>query len=289
MNLLKQIGGAVVLLGAILSEGQMAPQNPSPVVDTSRHHERLTKAELAGTRLQLSVGTLFVPQGTKVRSKMPLVVHFHGAPWLVEQSVAKANRRAAVLSIQLGSGSGVYSKAFAAPERFREVLQEAAQALSKREQVSFKPVVISSFSAGYGAVREILKNRGNWDLIDTVILEDSLHASYIGEGDTRVVDAEALQPFVEFAREAVNGHKGMLVAHSEIFPGTFASTTETSDSLVRSLGLHRKPVLRWGPLGMQQVSEVRQGRFCVKGFAGNAAPDHIDHLHAMSYWLRSVQ
>jgi hypothetical protein len=32
---------------------------------------------------------------------------------------------------------------------------------------------------------------------------------------------------------------------------------------------------------MQQLSVVRSGRFEVLGFAGNSAPDHIDHLHAM--------
>jgi hypothetical protein len=75
--------------------------------------------------------------------------------------------------------------------------------------------------------------------------------------------------------------KRFLVTHSEIFPGTFASTTETADWLLHSLGLRRKPVLRWGPRGMQQLSAVRAGRFELLGFAGNSAPDHIDQLHAM--------
>jgi hypothetical protein len=32
---------------------------------------------------------------------------------------------------------------------------------------------------------------------------------------------------------------------------------------------------------MQQLSETRAGRFQLLGFAGNSAPDHVDHLHAM--------
>ncbi len=87
--------------------------------------------------------------------------------------------------------------------------------------------------------------------------------------------------FASFARAAVRGEKRFLVAHSEIFPGTFASTTETADWLLRTLGLRRTPVLRWGPRGMQQLSEVHPGRFELLGFAGNSAPDHVDHLHAM--------
>ena len=75
------------------------------------------------------------------------------------------------------------------------------------------------------------------------------------------------------------------MTHSEIFPGTFASTTETADYLLRELGLHRTPVLRWGPRGMQQLSEVRAGGFELLGFAGNSAPDHIDQFQGMPEFL----
>ena len=91
--------------------------------------------------------------------------------------------------------------------------------------------------------------------------------------------------FAAFARAAVRGEKRFLVTHSEIFPGTFASTTETADWLLRALGLRRTSVVRWGPRGMQQLSEVRAGRFELLGFAGNSAPGHIDHLHAMPEFL----
>ena len=55
----------------------------------------------------------------------------------------------------------------------------------------------------------------------------------------------------------------------------------SAPGLLRALGLRRTPVLRWGPRGMQQLSETRAGRFELLGFAGNSAPDHIDHLHAL--------
>jgi hypothetical protein len=37
---------------------------------------------------------------------------------------------------------------------------------------------------------------------------------------------------------------------------------------------------------MQQLSAVRSGGFVVAGFAGNSAPDHLDHLYAIGDWLR---
>jgi hypothetical protein len=39
---------------------------------------------------------------------------------------------------------------------------------------------------------------------------------------------------------------------------------------------------------MQQLSEIRAGRFELSGFAGNSAPDHVDHLHAMPELLKQV-
>ena len=80
----------------------------------------------------------------------------------------------------------------------------------------------------------------------------------------------------------------MLITHSEIFPGTYASTTETADYLIKTLDLKRKPVLKWGPVGMQTLSETRFKGFTILGFAGNTAPDHVDHYHGLPRFLTYV-
>src|SRR5690606_38015839 len=98
-----------------------------------------------------------------------------------------------------------------------------------------------------------------------------------------------LVEFVEFAKQASAGRKRFLITHSEIFPGTFASTTETANYLLGALGIKRRPVLKWGPVGMQQTSEAKKGRLLVKGFAGNSAPDHVDHFHGMYIFLRELE
>ena len=121
--------------------------------------------------------------------------------------------------------------------------------------------------------------------VDAVLLLDGMHTSYVPEGQPLAaggtLDTTNLIAFAAFARAAMRGEKRFVVTHSEIFPGTFASTTETADWLLHSLELVRTPVLTWGPRGMQQLSEIRAGRFELLGFAGNSGPDHIDHLHAM--------
>jgi hypothetical protein len=99
---------------------------------------------------------------------------------------------------------------------------------------------------------------------------------------------DGLAIFLQFARAAIAGQKSLAIMHTEIFPGTFASTTETADYLLHKLDLKRRAILKWGPLQTQQLSEVRQGRFLLCGFAGNSAPDHVDLLHALPDFLKLV-
>ena len=85
------------------------------------------------------------------------------------------------------------------------------------------------------------------------------------------------------------GRKTMIITHSEIFPGTFASTTETADWLVTQLGLRRRAILRWGPSKTQQLSESRAGKFLLMGYAGNSAPDHVDEFHGLPEYLKLLR
>lgn len=206
--------------------------------------------------------------------------------WVAEQSVAAVNPRAAIITFNLGAGSGIYSRAFHDPARFQQLLQEAAKTINPGNPPQFKPIVLSSFSAGYGSIREILRNHDNWRSIDRVVLVDSLHTGYIPDGAPGPLDPAPLQPFLDFAREAAAGKKVLVFTHSEIFPGTFASTTETANYLITTLGLKQHPILKWGPGGMQQLGDIHVKGLHILGFAGNSAPDHIDQFHALQQWLR---
>jgi hypothetical protein len=266
----------------VLSSGIMeaaSPQNPSPMVEHTRAHPRLKKTAMSGTHFRLSLGQLYVP-GRLERpvEGLPLLVHFHGPGWIAEQA-AEAND-SACLSLQLGSGSAVYAKPFRQQGRFLELLKEA----ESKAGFSFTVVTLSGWSAGCGAIREILKDPANDSRIGRVILIDGVHTSYRKgfpgplESD---IDPELLASLVRFARRAIAGKKSMLVTHSAIFPGTYASTTETADWMLRTLNVPRIAVLKWGPMKTQQLSEAKKGSFELLGFAGNSAPDHVDQLHAL--------
>ncbi len=273
-----------------------ASQNPSPMVENTRTHERLVQRVLPGVTRTFA-GPLgkpvdvFVPVAALAHDSVDVVIHFLGAAWLPEQAVAGLSRPVIAAVVNIGSGSGIYDRAFSDPAAFDSLLANIAAEASAASgrQVHFRRVILVGFSAGHGAVRAILRDPRHFARVDAVLLLDGMHTSYVPErtviaaGGT--LDTTNLVAFRDFARAATSGSKRFIVTHSEIFPGTFASTTETADWLLASLGIHRTPVLKWGPRGMQQLSEAQAGRFELLGFAGNAGPDHIDQLHSMPEML----
>jgi hypothetical protein len=274
-------------------------QNPSPMIEVSRAHERIAPRDLAGVRHSFAgpLGkpvSVFVPASAMRAKQLRLLVHFHGAPFPAEYAVSEAEHDYAVAAVQLGSGSGVYDVNFSDPAAFTTLLDSVRTALRSAtgRDVGVRSVTLSGFSAGHGAIRAILRDSAHYAQVDAVLLLDGMHTSY--EPPNTVValggklDRSKIAEFVRFADEAARGQKRFLITHSEIFPGTFASTTETANYLLEAIGLRRSPVLKWGPLGMQQTSEARKGRLMVLGFAGNSAPDHVDHFHGMYSFLRTL-
>jgi hypothetical protein len=270
------------------------------MVEYTRAHERLTPRDLAGTR-RTFVGPLgkpvevFVPAGTRRADALHLVIHFHGGAFLPEDAVARLGHDAVAAVVNIAPGSGAYDRAFSDPAAFDTLLaatgRELSAALGRPARVARLTLV--GFSAGHGAVRAILRDSAHFARVDAVLLLDGMHTSYVPDrtplADGGALDTTNLEAFARFARAAVRGEKRFLVTHSEIFPGTFASTTETADWLLGALGLRRTPVLRWGPHGMQQLSEARRGRFLLLGFAGNSAPDHIDQFQGIAEFLKLLE
>ena len=293
---------AIVLLGrattgtAQVAVPGFAPQNPSPMVEHSRAHERVAVRELEGAR-RTFVGPLarpvevFVPASAVHADALHLVVHFHGGAFIPEYAVSQLGGDHVVAVVNIAPGSGVYDRTFSDPAAFdslrANITRETSATLGRA--ATFADVTLVGFSAGHGAMRAILRDSAHFERVHAVLLLDGLHTSYVPENTVvekgGTLDEGNLAVFVRFARAAIRGEKRFLITHSEIFPGSFASTTETTDYLVQALGLRRTSVLRWGPRGMQQLSEVRVGRFEIEGFAGNTGPDHIDHLQGMPEFL----
>jgi hypothetical protein len=128
--------------------------------------------------------------------------------------------------------------------------------------------------------------------VDRVLCIDGVHTGYThgtpgpGESD---IDVSNLQAWLRFGRDAIAGKKRLIITHSEIFPGTFASTTETADWLLGQWQLAAHPVARFGPMGTQMLSRVSAGGLSVIGFAGNSAPDHVDEMQSLPEYLKWLE
>jgi hypothetical protein len=258
-------------------------QNPSPMVEHTRAHPRLPEELPPGHRYSLSLGTLFVPAAAEHRARVRLLFFFHGGNWIPEVAVAR-EKRMAVVTIQAGAGSSRYAALFADPARFPGLIADA----EKQSGLHFNEIVLGGWSAGCGAVRQILRDPASAERVTRVVCIDGVHAGYAngapGPQESQIVSAD-LDAWLAFGREAIAGRKRLLITHSEIFPGTFASTTETSDYLLNAWGLEPHPVLAWGPMGTQMLSRVRAGGLLVLGFAGNSAPDHVDQMQSLPEYL----
>jgi len=268
-----------------------AVQSPSPMVDHTRPHPRIQQTETTGRRVDLKSlkgAKLFLGPHFNPKRPAPLLVHFHGAPWLIELHIARYLPRAALITVQLGAGSNAYRRPFEQPDVFQALIVEASREAGIKR--GWSSVTLTGFSAGYGAVREILRRPEYFALVNNVLLLDGMHTSYLPEGkllaDGGTLDPAGLDAFVAFAKEATARRKTFVFTHSEIFPGAYASTTECADYLLSQLNLKPKPQLRQGSIGMQQLSAVDAGSFHLRGYAGNSAPDHVDHLQAMPTWFR---
>jgi hypothetical protein len=274
-----------ILLAAMLAAGLRAQQaqNPSPMVEHTRAHRRLKEEHPPGRRETLELGTLFIPAGANVRD---VLFFFHGGTWIPE--VAAVRNGVAVVSVQAGSGSGTYARLFDDPGRFLKWLDQ----IQAKGGMKFQHIMLGGWSAGCGAIRQILRDPASYARINAALLIDGIHTDYTdgkpGPLESRI-GAENLEIWLKLGRDAIAGRKRVIITHSEIFPGTFASTTETADYLVARLGLTQKPVLRWGPMGLQQLSEASSGKLLLIGYAGNSAPDHVDQLHSLPVYLKDLR
>ncbi len=264
-----------------------AAQNPSPMVEHTRAHPRLNQQSPPGDRYPLPLGTLFVPQGLRRDRPATLLFFFHGGDWLPELAASQQHQMA-VVRVQAGAGSGSYVELFKDPTRFLSLIAAAESA----SHMHFSQIVLGGWSAGCGAIRQILLDPASYDRVHRVLCIDGVHTGYTHGTpgpDESDLDVSNLQVWLRFGRDAQAGKKRLIITHSEIFPGTFASTTETADWLLREWQLTAHPVARFGSMGTQMLSRVSVGGLTVIGFAGNSAPDHVDELHSLSAYLHWLQ
>lgn len=283
----------VVLLGSCKEQKSQLSQSPSPMVDFIRPHDRVDGSVCKGERVTLTdvfenPVQLFIPAHISKNDTIDLLIHFHGSSKVTEWLGCELSNNVVVVTINLGSGSSRYERPLLVKENREKLFTRIEDEIAVYDLL-VSETVISGFSAGYGAIRALLNSPDFFERIDGVILLDGLHTGYIPDeqlmSDGGELEADKLQPFIKLGKEAAAGKKRFLFTHSSIFPGTYASTTECADYIINELDLERRPDLKPGPLGMQQLGSTEKGGLKILAFAGNTAPDHVDHLHALSFFV----
>jgi hypothetical protein len=225
-----------------------------------------------------SMGQMLVPRAgaMSTNGEFDVVFHFHGHEPARKEWV-QAMSRPVFVGVTLGIGSGPYEAAFRELGAFERLVKSVEQALSTEvRRARARRIGLSAWSAGYGAVQEILRQPFGRDRVDTVVLLDALHAGFFGDG----LNEAQLEPFVRFARKAAADRSLMVVSHSSIIPPGYASTTVTANFLIDELAGRptRTRPRSSDPMGLDLYSRFDKGGFHVRGYAGGSELDHCAHL-----------
>jgi hypothetical protein len=235
-----------------------------------------------------SIGQMIAPHkgGITKKGSFDLIVHFHGHE-PVRKEFVKTAKGSVLVGIDLGIGSGVYGSTFAAPNVFTQLLDSVEAAMAKKtgnKNAKIRKLALSSWSAGYGAIEQILRQPAG-KRVDAVVLLDSLHAGYTDEKQ-KALKTLQLDPFVAFARRAAQKQAFMFMSHSSIIPPGYASTTEVASYVIHELRGKPKKANRADVLGLDLIRRFDKGNFHVRGYTGEDKPDHCAHIGLMADIVR---
>ena len=169
-----------------------------------------------------------------------LYIHFHGNTRVVLESAEHVHLNALVAIVNLGVGSAPYEDAYAMPGSYKALLEGIARGAAERGLAAphVRRIAIGTWSAGYGAVSGILRQKDGRDGLDALLCMDGIHVGYNEEGPHEPKRLN-LAPFIDAAKSAARGEFLFSITHSSVIPEGYASTTETADVLLDEVGARR--------------------------------------------------
>lgn len=235
---------------------------------------------------QLFIPGYYVPDGDNI----DVLFHLHGAISTMENVLLTSGKNCVLIDVTLNGFSSVYSSYFSDQTIFRTILESAMAKLKSLGYASNPRVrflCVSAWSAGYGGVRDFLNSTSYYTTINALCMLDCPYASYYPSAPT--VSSTDMAPFLKFAKDAVLGNKTYFMSHTEIIPGTYASTSETAEYLINNVGTTRQPYSGTNAYGMLYRSKTEWNKFYIHGFQGNTAQDHMNHLYAAYLFLAYIK
>jgi hypothetical protein len=266
------------------------PVAPKPCDIGTSHEVAPTTAETL--YLQVSKNAwLYVPKGfhpvkneEKCTYTYNVIFHFHGGR--TAENLKASGVNAVIVGVGVGGLSSVYREKFKDPEVFLTLMKDTQRVMEQKGYAAgstMGEVALSSWSAGYAAIGEILKQPGMAARVSAVLLADGLHTNYVGK---REVDMEALQPFTTFAQRAKSGETVFAFTHSSILPPDYPGTTEIAQTLLSAVGVEKGPPKRVKLKDQSEIYEAHSGGLHIMGFRGGEVT-HDYHAAAMGVLLFS--
>jgi len=242
----------------------------------------------AGEQIEIEKGyTLFVPDLWRKsgHSSCVLTIHFHTEPWFAIQEHLRRQLREPLLVVTLGQGSTVYRVPFEDQKKLSQLVEK----VETQMQIRVSALNISSFSAGYGAVREIVKSPDYRRMIRRIVLCDSMYASFAPNSTTQPA-AEHIEPWIAFAKMAAKGEKTFVFTYSQVPTSTYANSAMCASALIDAVGGSKLKVLRGSlPATLDPdfplLTRCDVGHFHVWGYDGADAQAHLTHVrHLADVW-----
>ncbi|HEU5074677.1 MAG TPA: hypothetical protein VFU02_10895 [Polyangiaceae bacterium] len=241
-------------------------------------------------RMTTRRGTVVVTPGECFQGfdAFDVVFHFHGNPFLVERAWRRNTLNAALFIMNHGETTKPYAERYSYREAFDQLITSAeryVKELCPNAPAKVGRIALSGWSAGYASIQKLIRDDAHAARVDAVLLSDGLHTGLVNKYP-RTISETGLEPFVAFGKQALTDGKLMVMTHSAIPTVDFASTTETTDAVLHSLGLLRVLHLDEERLGaLRMTSEVHEHSFHLMGFEGTEARDHGDHLRQLDNTL----
>jgi hypothetical protein len=241
---------------------------PPPRRDVPGRHEKLTS------------GVLYAPDFFKcTNGSADVMLFFLGASWCAEQNFYDARKNGVLFTVTATN----WATLFRDTNRFPEVLEEITRALKPDGVQKIGRVCVSSFSGGYVAVRDILRQPECAARVSDVVLADSLYAGRV-KGKSNELDADQMAPFLEFARRAAEGKTHFWF--SQLFPPEEKyrdnTTTLAAYYLTDHLHVERMPCGATNSIGTKILYHADKGNFHVLGYAGMTNQDHFNHFYGIA-------
>lgn len=241
--------------------------------------------------------TFFLPDNARPSAEVVLTIHFHSATWHAIQEHIDRGLAGPLVAFYPGEGSSIYAKNVENAEtlgKWFEAVIERLKAKGWPEDAHIAGLNLTSFSAGYGAVRVLVQRPEVFKRLRRVILADSMYGSLRPappeKPDQRIPLPEHVLVWKPLAEAAMRGEKTFAVTFSHVPTPTYVSSSEMAAALVESVGGILAPVAA-GSLAATSDPEFPllkrfdRGQFHVWGYGGEDGQAHMTHArHLADIW-----